>query len=238
MSFVRTTREEAFEPTGFPGYDIQMLAYPESATFINSRVAAGGHAADLHVHQADQIYYIVQGQMQVELGGRRHTAGTGSLVYIPAGLPHRNWNDGPGTEHHFEIIVPSARPGRPLLALVDSSARPEGQRDGYVTPPPSATPGGVTLQPLTRDSQAPKAAVSICDEPPQSPASGTHTHDFDQFYYVLRGALAVEVGGFAYDAPELALVILPAGIPHNSQVLGQAGASYLVVNVPVPQPPA
>ena len=92
--------------------------------------------------------------------------------------------------------------------------------------------------PLTRDSPAPKAAVSICDEPPQSPASGTHTHDFDQFYYVLRGALAVEVGGFAYEAPELALVILPAGIPHNSQVLGQAGASYLVVNVPVPRPPA
>ncbi len=238
MSFVRTTREEAFEPTGFPGYDIQMLAYPESATFINSRVAAGGHAADRHVHEADQIYYIVQGEMQVELGPRRHTAGTGSLVYIPAGLPHRNWNDGLGTEHHFEIIVPSARPGRPLLALVDSSVRPEGQRDGYVTPPPSATPGSVTLQPLTHDSPTPKAAVSICDEPPQSPASGTHTHDFDQFYYVLRGALAVEVGGFAYEAPELALVILPAGIPHNSQVLGQAGASYLVVNVPLPRPPA
>ena len=134
--------------------------------------------------------------------------------------------------------MPSARPGRSLLALVDSSVRPEGQRDGYVTPPPSATPGSVTLQPLTHDSPTPKAAVSICDEPPQSPASGTHTHDFDQFYYVLRGALAVEVGGFAYEAPELALVILPAGIPHNSQVLGQAGASYLVVNVPLPRPPA
>jgi mannose-6-phosphate isomerase-like protein (cupin superfamily) len=155
VDFVRATREEAFEPTGFPGYDIQMLAYPESATFINSRVEAGGHAADLHVHESDQIYYVVEGEMQVELGGSRYRAGADSLVFIPAGLPHRNWNEGPGTEFHFEIIVPSARPGQPLLALVDSPARAAGQPDGYVTPAASAVPGeGVTLQALTRGSGA------------------------------------------------------------------------------------
>ena len=59
---------DAFEPTGFPGYTMQMLAHPESATFINSRVAAGGHAADRHIHDADQLYFVVEGEMQVELG--------------------------------------------------------------------------------------------------------------------------------------------------------------------------
>jgi mannose-6-phosphate isomerase-like protein (cupin superfamily) len=231
VNYIRATREEAFEPTGFPGYTIQMLAHPESATFINSRVLAGGHAADLHIHDADQIYFIVDGEMQVDLGESRHRASAGSLVYIPAGLPHRNWNDGPDTEFHFEIIVPSARPGLPLLALVDDPAPPEAHRQpGYVStaqPPPEAE---VSLQRLTAATA--RAEVSVCDEPAGSPAVNWHSHDFDQFYYVLRGRLAVEVGGTEHDAAERTLVMMPAGVPHRSANKSGAPLRYLVVNIP------
>lgn len=239
MSFIRMTDEEAFEPTGFSGYTIQMLAYPEAATFINSRVAAGGHAADRHVHDADQLYYVVEGQMHVELGEARYRAGADSLVFIPAGLPHRNWNEGPAMEFHFEIIVPSARPGRPLMTLVNGAGvdgagvkHAEGQ-DGYVVaayPPPADT---VTLQKLTRVGTArPRADVSVCDEPARSPSVGVHTHDFHQFYYLLRGCLTVEVGGETHEARERTLVMLPAGVPHRSANRSGAPVRYLVVNVP------
>jgi mannose-6-phosphate isomerase-like protein (cupin superfamily) len=238
MSYVRLTRAEAFEPTGFPGYTMQLLAHPESATFINSRVAAGGHAADRHIHDADQIYFVVEGEMQVELGESRHVAGVGSLVYIPAGLPHRNWNPGPGTEFHFEIIVPSARPGVPLMTLVDTSAeRAAGVRDGYVVTAaapsgPEATSRRLTAS-LRRLTASPsRADVSICDEPPDSPAAGLHTHDFDQFYYLLRGSLSVRVGETEHVAGERTLVMLPAGIPHGSANRSGAAVRYLVVNIP------
>jgi mannose-6-phosphate isomerase-like protein (cupin superfamily) len=239
VSFIRMTSEEAFEPTGFPGYTIQMLAYPEAATFINSRVAAGGHAADRHVHDADQLYYVVEGQMHVELGEARHRAGADSLVFIPAGLPHRNWNEGPATEFHFEIIVPSARPGRPLLTLVDGAGidaasvkTAEGQ-DGYVVAAVSPPAEVVILQKLTRPSAArPRIDVSVCDEPAQSPSVDRHTHDFHQFYYLLRGCLTVEVGGETHEAGERTLVMLPAGVPHRSANRSGEPVRYLVVNIP------
>jgi mannose-6-phosphate isomerase-like protein (cupin superfamily) len=230
MSYVRMTRDEAFEPTGFPGYTMQMLAHPESATFINSRVAAGGHAADRHVHDADQLYFIVEGEMQVELGDTRHQAGAGSLVYIPAGLPHRNWNEGPGPEFHFEMIVPSARPGRPLLTLIGDAALSERSGNGYVAAVDSASGRGVTLQRLTASPS--RADVSVCDEPAGSPATDVHAHDFDQFYYLLRGCLSVQVGEAEHEVREGSLVMLPAGIPHSSANRSSAAVRYLVVNIP------
>jgi quercetin dioxygenase-like cupin family protein len=230
MPYVRMTREEAFEPTGFPGYSIQMLAHPEAATFINSRVTEGGHAADLHTHDADQLYFVVTGVMHVELGGVRHRALPGSLVCIPAGLPHRNWNEGPGTEFHFEMIVPSARPGKPMLTLVDHQAPAAGVEDGYVVAADAAAGPELTLQRLTASPS--RADVSVCTEPAGSPAVDVHTHEFDQFYYLLSGTLSVQVGGAEHEAGEGTLVMLPAGVPHRSVNRSGATVRYLVVNIP------
>jgi mannose-6-phosphate isomerase-like protein (cupin superfamily) len=235
MNLIRVTSEEAFEPTGFPGYDIQMLAYPEEVTFINSRVAEGGHAADRHIHDADQVYYVAEGQMQLELGTTRYHVEPNSLVFIPAGLPHRNWNEGPGTEFHFEIIVPSSRPGRPMLTLVDEAtpARTADGQEGYVAraDPPTAEP--VTLQRLTHSSAGRQSiAVGVCDEGPASPIIGMHTHKFDQFYYVLSGSLSVLVAGDHHDVGERTLVMLPSGVPHCSVNRSGGPVRYLVIEVP------
>jgi mannose-6-phosphate isomerase-like protein (cupin superfamily) len=237
MDYIRPTREAAFEPTGFPGYTIQMLAYPEAATFINSRVESGGHAADLHVHETDQLYYVVEGEMQVELGDDRYTAGADTLVHIPAGLPHRNWNEGPETEFHFEIIVPSARPGKALLRLVDSASSAPDQPPGYIAAAAAGSGAKMTLQTLTRESVGSvRPAVSVCDEPAHSAGTEVHTHEFDQFYYVLHGQLGVQVAGAEHEVSERTLVILPAGIPHRSWNPGALDCRYLVVNLP--RPPA
>ena len=72
MSFVRVTNEEAFEPTGFPGYTIQMLAYPEAATFINSRVAAGGHAPMLGQGGIGELLHQIA-DVLINLRARRHS---------------------------------------------------------------------------------------------------------------------------------------------------------------------
>jgi mannose-6-phosphate isomerase-like protein (cupin superfamily) len=235
MDYIRTTKEAAFEPTGFPGYTIQMLAYPEAATFINSRVESGGHAADLHVHETDQLYYVVEGEMQVELGHDRYTAGADTLVHIPAGLPHRNWNQGPETEFHFEIIVPSARPGKALLRLVESASSAPDQSPGYVAAAAPASGEAMTLQTLTRESAGfVRPVVSVCDEPAHSAGSDVHTHEFDQFYYVLRGGLSVQVAGAEHEVLERTLVILPSGVPHRSWNPGELDCRYLVVNLSKP----
>ncbi|MEU1168151.1 cupin domain-containing protein, partial [Streptomyces sp. NPDC005921] len=117
MEFVRPFDDGKAVETGFPGYRAQVLSHLESAVMIASHIEEGGCGPGLHYHRSDQLYYLIRGSMNVRLGDDVHAIEAGTLVFIPAGLAHRNWNTGPGAETHFEMIVPA--PG-PLGIPVDS----------------------------------------------------------------------------------------------------------------------
>ncbi len=68
-----------------------------------------------------------------------------------------------------------------------------------------------------------------------SPA-GTHVHDVDQFFYILRGIMSVEIEGRQYDCGPGSLVIFPAGVRHRNWNGGSEPIVHLVVNAPVPDP--
>jgi mannose-6-phosphate isomerase-like protein (cupin superfamily) len=70
------------------------------------RVPPGGRGPGLHVHRFDQIYYIYRGTMDLEIGFERYSVGPHTLVTIPAGMPHRNWNSGSEPELHLNLRVP------------------------------------------------------------------------------------------------------------------------------------
>ena len=76
------------------------------------RVPAGAQGPMLHMHRFDQIYYQVSGSMQLELGFERYTVAPHTLVIIPAGMPHRNWNASPSEpEYHLNLRVPEPASG-------------------------------------------------------------------------------------------------------------------------------
>jgi quercetin dioxygenase-like cupin family protein len=128
MKHVRPLVESLAVDTGFRGYRAQFAAQLESALVISSWIAEGGCGPALHYHTSDQIYFMTQGRMTVRLGAQEHQAVAGDLVFIPAGLPHCNWNTGPGPEHHLELIAPAPRAGRPLANPVDGPDIPAGFR--------------------------------------------------------------------------------------------------------------
>lgn len=71
----------------------------------------------MHTHKVDQLFYILTGTMSLEIAGQSHSAGAGTLVVFPAGVPHRNWNAGAEATIHLafqtplpELGVPFARP--------------------------------------------------------------------------------------------------------------------------------
>jgi quercetin dioxygenase-like cupin family protein len=70
------------------------------------RVPPGGQSPGLHAHRFDQIYYQISGQMELEIGFERHTVHPDTLVVIPAGMPHRNWNGSSEPEYHLNLRVP------------------------------------------------------------------------------------------------------------------------------------
>lgn len=89
-----------------------------SISYIRTPVG-GGSPAGLHVHDVDQIFYVLGGTMNIEVDGRATEARAGTLIVFPAGIPHRNWNGGSEPTIHLAINAP--------LPAVDSIfARPVG----------------------------------------------------------------------------------------------------------------
>jgi quercetin dioxygenase-like cupin family protein len=72
--------------------------------------AGGGSPAGLHTHAVDQIFYVLDGTMTIEVAGSQHTAGPGTLIVFPAGVPHRNWNADDKPTRHLAIAAPPPDP--------------------------------------------------------------------------------------------------------------------------------
>jgi quercetin dioxygenase-like cupin family protein len=75
------------------------------------QVAPGSGSPDWHIHAFCQIYVIQEGVMTVDIGKRRYTAGRNSVVYLPAGLVHRNFNASGAMERHVSLLVPEPAEG-------------------------------------------------------------------------------------------------------------------------------
>jgi quercetin dioxygenase-like cupin family protein len=51
-----------------------------------------GSRAGLHRHDFEQLYYVIDGTLTLEIDGEVLEAPAGSLLVIPAGVEHRNSN--------------------------------------------------------------------------------------------------------------------------------------------------
>lgn len=245
MEYIRPfTDAQAFD-TGFPGYRAQFVSALESGLLVHSVIKEGGCGPGLHYHRSDQLYFLLDGHMNIQLGSERHTIGPNTLVFIPAGLAHRNWNDGPGPEHHFEMILPAPAPGAPLALPVDTpddvplEHRPA--QEGYTQTLDEqnlteALPG-FRLQPLADPgSGSVHAVVNYAEVDPGSEGPGTHIHPFDQYYLILEGELTVEVALQTHVVGPHTLVVLPAGVPHRQYNSGPGTEKHLAILTPAPRP--
>ena len=76
--------------------------------------SGGGSPAGLHIHDVDQIFYVLKGTMSIEIEGKRYDCGPGSLIIFPAGVPHRNWNKGSEPTVHLAFNTPLPDPNIPF----------------------------------------------------------------------------------------------------------------------------
>jgi len=85
----------------------------EHRSEIGGSVEPGGSGPDTHIHRFDQFYYVLDGSLEIEVGLDRYVADRHTLVVLPAGVPHRQWNEGPSLERHLTLLVPEPLPGEP-----------------------------------------------------------------------------------------------------------------------------
>jgi mannose-6-phosphate isomerase-like protein (cupin superfamily) len=236
MKYVRAVDFGAYRNEG---YEFQILYNGESCRVIASHVAAGAAAPPHHVHAVDQLYYVVTGEMQLQLGSERFVAGPDTLVYIPAGTPHHNWNEGEIDEFHFEVLAPTPNPNDPIVIPTDSTDA--GGRPYFVKPlrPDGFEPAlpGFTMQRLLQRSDGSEHMnLYIGEVEPGGAGPSTHVHRFDQFYYVLEGTLTGEVALDGFAAGPHTLVVLPAGVPHRQWNESSETERHIALLVPEPLP--
>lgn len=244
MQYIRPFDETKTFDTGFPGYRAQFVSHLESALIVASHIESGGCGPSLHYHHSDQLYYLIRGSMNVRLGEEVHRIDAGTLVFIPAGLAHCNWNDGDGTETHFEIIAPAPTPGAQIALLVDSPEDvPADRRNvvpGFVKAVDASDmaepmPGFRILPLADPDSGSSNLAINYAEVGPGKGGPGTHIHEFDQYYFVLEGTLTIEVALEKHTVGPDTLVILPAGVPHRQYNDGDAVEKHLTLLAPPPE---
>lgn len=83
----------------------------------------GGSPRGMHTHAWEQLFYVLDGVMAIEVDGQRHDVGPGNLIVFPAGMPHRNWNETDRPTVHLAINAPLPDPNRARPATTNEIGR-------------------------------------------------------------------------------------------------------------------
>jgi len=79
----------------------------EHAAIYLTCLEPGATGTTTHIHAFHELYYVTEGTLSAQIALERYDARAGSLVSIPAGVPHRLWNSTGYPERHVTILVPS-----------------------------------------------------------------------------------------------------------------------------------
>jgi quercetin dioxygenase-like cupin family protein len=242
LTFVRTFDPDSLKADQF---DYQILADFESCVALGARIPAGKSRGERHVHVCDQLFYVISGQMELEMDGSQYSVPAGSVAFLPAGVPHTSWNSSDADEIHLDLMVPPTAPGKPFSTtpelIGDGVPHSLAGRSGYVKSPdglPRREPiEGFSLMSLAdRDSGSTQVCVRLAEVLPGSAGTSWHIHEVDQFYFVLEGTLVVEVAQTTIEAGPMSFLRLPAGVPHRNWNGGSGAERHIAILTP--EPPA
>ena len=225
MQYVRPVDLNAFPRDDFHSeFVADRTSGLDSCICIVTRVPPGkGSPWRPHTHPADQLYYVLRGEMNVRIGAREVVAGPNDLVYIPAGVQLAAPIDA-------SAPAPSMRDVELVRSLDESRFAPDRWSQAVLA---------------DRSSGVPSVSLGVFRVPPSGPSTSSgrsaigrlHVHRFDQIYYVISGRMRLQIGLEEYEAGPDTLVILPAGMPHRSWNEGPEPELHLNLRVPKPADP-
>lgn len=113
------------DPSRFEGRGFLYQSVADRSTGSRSmrvnwlQVDPGAGSPDFHIHAFAQLYVILEGEMTVDIGRTRHRATRHSLVCLPPGVVHRNFNGSASLERHISLLVPEPTKGEILDYAVE-----------------------------------------------------------------------------------------------------------------------
>jgi mannose-6-phosphate isomerase-like protein (cupin superfamily) len=183
---------------------------------VEVTVPAGWPGPPLHHHDFDEAFYVRDGALTFQVGDGRRLAGPGTLAFAPRGSHHTLANLGDVPARYLLVCTPGGFERRfdpdddrsyPETIVVG----PQIDGPGAGVPAPPAGPIRVLLR-----GEETGGVVSVVDNDvgAGSPGPFLHTHDVDEAFCVLEGALTFQVGDelVAVGAGDVAFA--PRGVPH------------------------
>ncbi len=109
-----------FEGKGFAHQSLADRTTGAGSMRINVlQVQPGAGSPDFHIHAFAQMYVILEGEMTIDIGKARVRAPQNSIVVLPPGVVHRNFNASSGLERHISLLVPEPEPGQIFDFAID-----------------------------------------------------------------------------------------------------------------------
>jgi len=232
-------------PTAPGTHSPEFMAHLESCAVVKGGIPAGTVADPLHKHRFDQFYFVLAGTIDVQLGTDKLRAESDTLVRIPAGVPHFALNEGIEEVVQIEILLPAPVPAGggeliPIKELCDDVGGPPPpnclkpvQADAWISLP--GRPIEVQIL-ANRASGSEHGMISVTRVAPSDGPTHYSVHPFDEYYFVLDGALTVDVSGEVFTAERHDLIVVPARTPYRAWNAGEEPERHVTIVAPEPPP--
>ena len=107
LELIGPQERDWFEPAGHWQVQSHWVVQDAEAARVQFCEMGAGGGADSHVHDdEDQVFYIIEGALDVEDGSGAHVVvRAGEAVRIPAGVPHATTSAGDGATRYLVVTL-------------------------------------------------------------------------------------------------------------------------------------
>lgn len=211
-----------------------------------------------HLHSFEETFYILEGQVIVQIGDQAYTLETGHYGLIPTGVKHGWRAAGDEPVRWLEMQSPQPRPldyGRDTFFVggdvPSSAAAPDlaalaevylGHFDESQLPQPGAPSQMEGFNPTTgvaikmfvdRSSDAIHQSLFLIQYMPGAKIA-PHDHTFEESYFILSGEVEAECEGQTYQLGPGSVVWTGVGCIHAFRNVSEGPVRWLETQAPLP----
>jgi len=88
------------------GKTLEVLARSDNMEGILVTIEPGSNWGQVYSHRGEEIRYILEGQLEVDIGGNKTLLGKGDCVWHDSEIPHTLRNPGKKKARYFVVIIP------------------------------------------------------------------------------------------------------------------------------------
>ena len=232
MEYIIATDMNQSSPTSPPQFMIGPDSEIKSCYAIITRVEPWRTGPPLHIHPGDQFYYCIDGRLNLQIGDQAFPISTDTLVQLPAGTPHCNYNNYDDYQWHLEIVAPAPPTFEQLVAPGEYKHVNNAEklvRRWDKTPKVAAGEGTDRRWMTNRAQFGSEVAISVDELQKGAGEKQAKTFKTDHLFFTLKGDLTVDLDGQRHEVPPMSLVIAPAEMAHAAYNTSNAPAKYLSI---------